>query len=589
MNLTSFLKQINEVTAGYTKEQLCGFIREIARVIPESRRDEYLSKLRSLAEDKPQRPTGIQSMIDDKKVFETIIKTLELIDSGEVYLDEIPNEEYSDWNNDDEEDFYYEDGSGIAGMLEKACDYVHQCAYTENYSNGFEVGSRLLSITVCATGEFGYDSSLSLQDMMDYDLLKRNETKIVYDTLYCGYMGLRNDSNRVREMYDVIRNSQCRDITLEGLMQHSDIELPDIDGFLDEWTDYLGRQKGRIAEALFNESVRLMNEPHRACELADKYMDEHPGLYLQILNKPDGLTQKEIVQIGYEALGKIPTKYVVRSRTALKTAEYILKEESPDARKLEECYLAAYESNTTPLNYLRALLNGHDGPEKRKHLNRISSEIEKKSKVHVPHEYNYSDVSAEQYENKADNNTLAMLGFLEGRFRDVMQHHMNTKEALGWSATFMKQGIAVFLLSLYEGEWNMDGIKEMARKVSKAIEFSAESYNESLGHESSGDESQFASIFRSWKSMTPMEDGYKSIVLDKIEKMLEMRTEGIMNANRRNYYGECASYIAALGEVRESLGETGAKQRIMTGYRNRFSRRTSFVSELEAYGWRKRQ
>ena len=30
-----------------------------------------------------------------------------------------------------------------------------------------------------------------------------------------------------------------------------------------------------------------------------------------------------------------------------------------------------------------------------------------------------------------------------------------------------------------------------------------------------------------------------------------------MDANRRNYYGECAAYIAALGEVRESMGEMG--------------------------------
>ncbi len=37
--------------------------------------------------------------------------------------------------------------------------------------------------------------------------------------------------------------------------------------------------------------------------------------------------------------------------------------------------------------------------------------------------------------------------------------------------------------------------------------------------------------------------------------LLEKRVEGIMNANRRNYYRECAAYIAASGEVRELLGE----------------------------------
>lgn len=83
-----------------------------------------------------------------------------------------------------------------------------------------------------------------------------------------------------------------------------------------------------------------------------------------------------------------------------------------------------------------------------------------------------------------------------------------------------------------------------------------------------------------------MEDDYRQIVLDKIERLVEKRTEGIMNASRRNYYGECDSYIAALGEVRESLAEKGAKQRIMTEYKDRYTRRTAFRSELKTYGWR---
>ena len=58
-----------------------------------------------------------------------------------------------------------------------------------------------------------------------------------------------------------------------------------------------------------------------------------------------------------------------------------------------------------------------------------------------------------------------------------------------------------------------------------------------------------------------------------------------MNANRRNYYGECAAYIAALGEVRESLGERSAKQKLMTSYKNAYSRRSAFREEMRRYGW----
>lgn len=58
-----------------------------------------------------------------------------------------------------------------------------------------------------------------------------------------------------------------------------------------------------------------------------------------------------------------------------------------------------------------------------------------------------------------------------------------------------------------------------------------------------------------------------------------------MDANRRKYYGECAAYIAALGEVQESMGNAGAKQRLMTSYKDKYSRRSAFREEMRHYGW----
>lgn len=72
----------------------------------------------------------------------------------------------------------------------------------------------------------------------------------------------------------------------------------------------------------------------------------------------------------------------------------------------------------------------------------------------------------------------------------------------------------------------------------------------------------------------------------KVTELLKKRTAAIMDASRRNYYGECAAYIAALGEVRESLGDAGAKQRLMTSYRDAYSRRSAFREEMRKYGWR---
>ncbi len=85
--------------------------------------------------------------------------------------------------------------------------------------------------------------------------------------------------------------------------------------------------------------------------------------------------------------------------------------------------------------------------------------------------------------------------------------------------------------------------------------------------------------------MRQMEPDIRTRALKRIEGLIEKRTEGIMNANRRNYYGECAAFIAALGEVQESLGESGAKQRLMTSYKDKYPRRNAFRAEMRDYGW----
>ena len=86
--------------------------------------------------------------------------------------------------------------------------------------------------------------------------------------------------------------------------------------------------------------------------------------------------------------------------------------------------------------------------------------------------------------------------------------------------------------------------------------------------------------------MVKMRSDVRDCAIKRITELLEMRTEGIMDANRRNYYGDCAAYIAALGEVRESMGEMGAKQRLMTSYKDKYSRRSAFREEMRNYGWK---
>lgn len=73
-------------------------------------------------------------------------------------------------------------------------------------------------------------------------------------------------------------------------------------------------------------------------------------------------------------------------------------------------------------------------------------------------------------------------------------------------------------------------------------------------------------------------------IMEKLDKWVRIRVDGIMQGNHRKYYAECASFIAALGEVRESQGEINGKAKLIEEYRSAYSRRTAFHQELRAYG-----
>ena len=583
MNLTNFLKQIDTLTEQYSKEQLLAFIHDIGRGCPEHYREGFLERLKSAGnkEGKALNKNEAEDIDFDEK-YSRIKANLERIDSKEVAITEILNEEYDEWYGDSGEEFYYEDNSGISEMLGEACDFVHACMDMERYKEGFEVGNQMLAMEILCDSEYG-DGEFSIGDMVHHELLHCDLKQVVLDIAYCAFHAVL-PAKRSEALYGVIVNAKKDEVTLEAIMQHGDEELPDFEGFLPLWITYLGDKAGRNADRLILEAAGLLNDFSWEVRYAEEYAAVHPGLYLNILENEKYAAANDMVSIGIKAMETIPGEYIMRSRAALKTAEHVIATDG-ETSLLEKCYFAAYESDTSAMNYLRALLNGYE--KKREELQKIFMEpsVHKNGGSFGMYERSYYSC-CEREENRPDSNMVLLLRFLDGQFAEILDKGLGKSEALGWSGTFMKQGIALYLLYIYEGQWDGKGIAAMIEIVKRAMGFSAEEYRKGIsGLEGISENDLFCQLFLKWKSMVQMESDVKECAEKKITVLLEKRIEGIMDANRRNYYGECAAYIAALGEVRESMGEIGAKQKLMTSYKDKYSRRRAFREEMRNYGW----
>lgn len=130
------------MTGQYSTKQFISFIHDMGRVLPEDYREDFLKRLKAAggkAEKGSSKDAGNELEFD--KMYKLVRNNLKLIDSREVTISSVLNEEYDDWYDDSEEEFYYEDEDSISDMLKEACDFVHTCMDTERYKEGFEIGT----------------------------------------------------------------------------------------------------------------------------------------------------------------------------------------------------------------------------------------------------------------------------------------------------------------------------------------------------------------------------------------------------------------------------------------------------------------
>lgn len=600
MNFTQFLKAVDQAAAAMSKEQLAEFIHDTARTLPENQREDFLAEMLLFAGGKethicPEPSKADQEAAADFEQKRSFLRTrLERMESGELCLEGSLNPEYDDWYSSAEEEFLYSDPEGILDIIEEACRFVHQCVDCEEYQAACELTGILIGLDIMVGGEYQEytDEPININDLKSYHLGNVDYRTLVIDAARAAYCASAL-SERADELYITLMNSGRRDITLEMILQGGR-ELPEIDAFLPLWIEHLGRMTGSSAGKLLQEALELADDGEQLLANARKYCGEHPELYEQYLTANQGKTDADsLLAVGTEALEAIEKKYLVRSRIALLTSRTALEQDRPELA--ETCWLEAFRSDTRVVNYLRLLMECRDFSNVRE----AAAQIYRETCSQLRKDSYFLPVAGGGRENQVNPTQAYLLAFLGGEFDYVRERAMNATNSLGWSASFMKCGLAAFLLLLTEdGSLPQDaaqqggelktmkpGAREMLRRIVAAVGFDKSEYEKgTLRFIEESNEGWFLTCWNHWKRTVPLSREQREALLGWAEGLVTKRVQGIMEGNHRNYYGECAAYIAVLGEARESGGEPNGKQATMAKYMEAYNRRSAFRQVMRGYG-----
>lgn len=600
MNFTQFLKAVDQAAAAMSKEQLAEFIHDTARTLPENHREDFLAEMLLFAGSKeahicPEPSKADQEAAADFEQKRSFLRTrLERMESGELCLEGSLNPEYDDWYSSAEEEFLYSDPEGILDIIEEACRFVHQCVDCEEYQAACELTGILIGLDIMVGGEYQEytDEPININDLKSYHLGNVDYRTLVIDAARAAYCASAL-SERADELYITLMNSGRRDITLEMILQGGR-ELPEIDAFLPLWIEHLGRMTGSSAGKLLQEALELADDGEQLLANARKYCGEHPELYEQYLTANQGKTDADsLLAVGTEALEAIEKKYLVRSRVALLTSRTALEQDRPELA--ETCWLEAFRSDTRVVNYLRLLMECRDFSNVRE----AAAQIYRETCSQLRKDSYFLPTAGGGRENQLNPTQAYLLAFLGGEFDYVRERAMNATNSLGWSASFMKCGLAAFLLLLTEdGSLPQDaaqqggelktmkpGAREMLRRIVAAVGFDKSEYEKgTLRLIEESNEGWFLTCWNRWKRTVPLSREQREALLGWAEGLVTKRVQGIMEGNHRNYYGECAAYIAALGEAREAGGEPNGKQATMAKYMEAYNRRSAFRQVMRGYG-----
>lgn len=403
---------------------------------------------------------GVQARMSDEFVSEKMAQIkiwIQQIDEGELYLNADEYEDYSSgyWDSDLITEYY--DEQGIGDKINTMLRFAKDCVDDRKYQEASLIYEWIWEMEVFAEEE--YVDPADLEVLVEKEIVTADLKQLALLTLYVDYQ-MRVPEERAEDIYLYFSHYAFHDLHIEDMFHAGRENLTETEQFWNDWISLLKTKSGDTESRLLKEAVLYREGIEGLVKMANDNYKVHPSLYLEAMNEYDkNYGYSQIEKIGENAIEKIDSKLIIRSKIALKAAcasSYLNHTE-----KLMLFCWESFRSDSTVRNLLRLFAT-------REMAEQYGIRAEKALASRIKGNPITSIRNYELNQNIINNYTYNELNFYTGNFKAVKAVSKNPSGSLGWSNCFVGEGICLFLLYLFE-----DAVPSKAAKaVANSIGFS---------------------------------------------------------------------------------------------------------------------
>ncbi|UCG11731.1 MAG: hypothetical protein JSU72_14535 [Deltaproteobacteria bacterium] len=570
LSLKKFITELSSRLEKLPYDELRAIILHHAETLSPVEREPFLDIFKGSERRREQKPVRTEAdyLLKEIDVFGKWVENYEYTD-GWGWDHELRDERA--WGD---ENWVYE----VDGLFEEI-DKLYEAG---DYSLARKAYEQLLGVYHGAV-EDGQLAGYEHDEMLRSDL---EEISLKY--LRCIYL-TEKSASRPKALFGAISSTYYNiSLTLEGIINVSLEDLPDLDRFGRDWTAYLQKRKGdALATRLLKEAIGLFQGIEGLEALAREHGREYPGAFVEWL---DALKEKrlyeDMVRAAELGLETLPDSFAIRARIAdyLYSAARELKQEDLVKFALKEALYSA-----PSLARILNLLDSAESQEQRTTL--IDEALSRFGEIQGRKGRSRTTAwtigrSPDLDENYVPENLEMYCHLLRGDYSKVFSL-IGKSKPLGWSHGESPNFLAVpfFLFAGWNKDQpltpNMADLWNQATLVHTMIhdDWEFDDYHEELESRDLG--SRFRTYLENVLTDQTIAEKDLKRYFHSAEKAARKRVDAIVSNKFRTSYWKAAQLILAIAETYWSNGKLVEGQKLIDHFRGKYNRHSAFKSELK--------